>query len=578
MEPDSTFPSDAFYPMISASLNPNENYRQDLAARINLLTGTTLAAGNFGAFTGSVIADNSSAKTALQALETATEAIPTNLAASSGSALVGFLQAGSGAVARTMQSKERDIVSVKDFGAVGNGVANDKAAFELVTSGQLYVPPGTYNFTADTTISANLDIAPGAVLKPASGVKVNLENVPTAGLYQIFDRSAGGAVQFVTSGTPEVFVEWWGADGGTGGITNNDIRIQYAIDSVQSIIYADFTTKAPNDDNNGGIVKFGRATDYLCSGKIITRNNVVLRGLGQFTVLKANAATWGADTCLWESINGTSSQFGCRAEMMQFDSSYITGVRTIYAPAWQQNCGLRDCIVTGFNAVGLRFDNAYGGSVGWKIENTLFSYTVASASNAVKCIDVDIEGIYSVGWMNLTLDNVQFESDATTLTGIVDQMGVSVKGRVKVNVNAVHMEGVAYGIVLDTDASLFGQSISPTGNNSVKEVIQCASTWTGKIDVTGATKAGATFLLNSYIASATKLYRDVDPIFGRVVYPNTPSEILAYAKNTTNAGALDSTAFGFSGITRNGDLQCRIGYRAHIRVHKVKLGCMASGI
>src|SRR4030066_1117144 len=41
------------------------------------------------------------------------------LAASSGSSLVGFLQSGAGAVARTVQAKERDIVSVTDFGQNG---------------------------------------------------------------------------------------------------------------------------------------------------------------------------------------------------------------------------------------------------------------------------------------------------------------------------------------------------------------------------------------------------------------------------------------------------------------------------
>jgi hypothetical protein len=39
------------------------------------------------------------------------------LAASDGSSLVGFIQSGTGAVARTVQSKLRDTVSVKDFGA-----------------------------------------------------------------------------------------------------------------------------------------------------------------------------------------------------------------------------------------------------------------------------------------------------------------------------------------------------------------------------------------------------------------------------------------------------------------------------
>ena len=46
------------------------------------------------------------------------------LAASSGSSLLGFIQAGVGAVARNAQSKMRERVSVEDFGAVGDGVTD----------------------------------------------------------------------------------------------------------------------------------------------------------------------------------------------------------------------------------------------------------------------------------------------------------------------------------------------------------------------------------------------------------------------------------------------------------------------
>lgn len=48
------------------------------------------------------------------------------LGGSSGSSLVGWIQTGTGAVARTAQSKMREAsISVDDFGAVGNGVADD---------------------------------------------------------------------------------------------------------------------------------------------------------------------------------------------------------------------------------------------------------------------------------------------------------------------------------------------------------------------------------------------------------------------------------------------------------------------
>ena len=48
--------------------------------------------------------------------------------ASSGSSLVGFKANGVGAVDGTVQNKLREVVSPEDFGAVGDGVANDRAA------------------------------------------------------------------------------------------------------------------------------------------------------------------------------------------------------------------------------------------------------------------------------------------------------------------------------------------------------------------------------------------------------------------------------------------------------------------
>lgn len=57
-----------------------------------------------------------------------------------------FTQSGTGAVARGIQDKNRDIVSVKDFGAVGDGVTNDAAAIQAaltacaVNGASLYIP------------------------------------------------------------------------------------------------------------------------------------------------------------------------------------------------------------------------------------------------------------------------------------------------------------------------------------------------------------------------------------------------------------------------------------------------------
>ena len=78
---------------------------------------------------------------------------------------VPFLQAGTGAVTRTAQSKLRDVVSVKDFGAVGNGIADDTAAIqsaidavEAAGGGEVRLPSGTYKITAPLTLAGQVNL------------------------------------------------------------------------------------------------------------------------------------------------------------------------------------------------------------------------------------------------------------------------------------------------------------------------------------------------------------------------------------------------------------------------------------
>lgn len=66
---------------------------------------------------------------------------------------IGFLQSAAGAVLRTIQSKMSDLLTVTDFGAVGDGVTNDTTAITAAdaTSGKIYSPSGVYDTTITST-------------------------------------------------------------------------------------------------------------------------------------------------------------------------------------------------------------------------------------------------------------------------------------------------------------------------------------------------------------------------------------------------------------------------------------------
>lgn len=118
------------------------------------------------------------------------------LAASGGSSLVGFIQSGAGATARTVQAKLRESISVKDFGAVGNGVTDDTAAIQAAVSAAtagttINFPNGIYIVTSTITVST-----PAVCLKGMPNPLYS--TVPTirmtTGSNFMFDLTSAGAI------------------------------------------------------------------------------------------------------------------------------------------------------------------------------------------------------------------------------------------------------------------------------------------------------------------------------------------------------------------------------------------------
>lgn len=84
-----------------------------------------------------------------------------NLAAPSGSSLVGTIQSGTGAVARPASAKLNDFVNIKDFGAKVDGVTDDLAALNAAVlalftagGGKLRIPKGYTRITGTWNIGS----------------------------------------------------------------------------------------------------------------------------------------------------------------------------------------------------------------------------------------------------------------------------------------------------------------------------------------------------------------------------------------------------------------------------------------
>jgi hypothetical protein len=129
-------------------------------------------------------------------------------AASSGSSLVGYTQGGTGAVTNTVQGKLREIISVKDFGAKGDGSTNDTAAFTAAAAtGYPYYVPYTTNFYAVTSAPTGSPYGPGAI--KVSGVDFRIPgSLPNTNAVVLINTNTSGwllfapnGVQISTSGT-----------------------------------------------------------------------------------------------------------------------------------------------------------------------------------------------------------------------------------------------------------------------------------------------------------------------------------------------------------------------------------------
>lgn len=175
-------------------------------------------------------------------------AIPASLATTTT-----WTQTGTGAVSRTVDAKLKEFVSVKDFGAVGDGVTNDTTAIQNAlnsTAKTIYFPAGTYLVSGLTYYGAKKLIGDGSqnsILSYTGSGTCFVQSTPGTRIYGFI--IAGIKIQDVGTGVV--------------GLDLNSVSSSIFDD----VVVSGFTTGISLTGSNGYCVynRFTNVTASLCS-------------------------------------------------------------------------------------------------------------------------------------------------------------------------------------------------------------------------------------------------------------------------------------------------------------------------
>jgi hypothetical protein len=318
------------------------------------------------------------------------------------------------------------------------------------------------------------------------------------------------------------------------------------VDDTNALTTAILVASQAVSSATGAVVVLPQGT-LSVSSMITLPNRVTLRGSnGRGTIIKATAGHSGP--WMFHAVNGTSSMFNSFLQNLHIDCNSVAGLGGVRTQAWQENSGIRNCVIQNFRTSGIRFDDTYyGGASTCKLQDVEFFGSTSGASYGI-----EIQSVSPAGNFVVTLDNVIVSGGTAALL----TAGVYVVTDSLVAIGC-HFENCTNGILLDGPGSHTLINCTGSGTGPVVDLVEVAAGYTGALSMLGCKRASATNFINNVVTSETITGAVTDPV--QYVYPSLR---VAGALQVTDGMTAPTTLAGSALLyvdTADGDLKVKFG-------------------